>query len=175
MQRQRFETSNILLALRSILWTLLMPGMAAGYIPWRFFGLNHAQLTLTNPVHILSLVMLGLGTALLSACIWEFARSGRGTLSPVDPPRELVVRGLYRYVRNPMYLSVTMIVLGEALLIASRALFIYWMVFFTAANLFVIGYEEPNLRQRFGESYERYTQRVNRWIPRLRVARSGEE
>ncbi len=54
MQRQRFETSNILLALRSILWTVLMLGMAAGYIPWRFFGLNHAQLTLTNPVHILA-------------------------------------------------------------------------------------------------------------------------
>jgi len=167
--------SNLWLALRSILWTLLMPGVVAGYIPWRFFGVARAQLTLVNPVHILALLMRGLGAALLIACIWEFARSGRGTLSPVDPPRELVVRGLYRYVRNPMYLSVTMIVLGEVLLSGSRALFIYWVVFFSAANLFVIGYEEPNLRRRFGASYERYTQHVRRWIPRLRAARSGDE
>jgi len=175
VQRQRSETSNILLALRSILWTLLLPGMVAGYIPWRFFGLAHAHLTLVNPVHILALVLLKLGAVLLIACIWEFAKSGRGTLSPVDPPRELVVRGLYRYVRNPMYLSVTLIVLGEFLLTGSRALFIYWLMFFSAANLFVIVYEEPNLRRRFGASYERYTQRVGRWIPRLRPARSGEE
>src|SRR5712691_3460093 len=130
--------SNLWLALRSILWTVLMPGVVAGYIPWRFYGVAHVHLTPLNPVHILALVMLGLGAALLSACIWEFARSGRGTLSPVDPPRELVVRGLYRSVRNPMYLSVTMIVLGEVLLAGSRTLFIYWVVFFSAANLFVI-------------------------------------
>lgn len=93
---------------------------------------------------------------------------GRGTLSPVDPPRELVIRGLYRYVRNPMYVGVSLIVLGEAALTRSRALLLYWAVFFAAVNVFVIGYEEPNLRRRFGESYERYTQRVGRWIPRRR-------
>jgi len=175
MPRDTWRWSNLRLALRSILWTILMPGVIAGYIPWRFFGVAHVHVTFASPVHILALVMLGLGAALLSACIWEFARSGRGTLSPVDPPRELVVRGLYRYVRNPMYLSVTMIVLGEVLLTGSRGLFIYWVVFFSAANLFVIGYEEPDLRRRFGASYERYTQQVRRWIPRLRAARSGDE
>jgi protein-S-isoprenylcysteine O-methyltransferase Ste14 len=87
-------------------------------------------------------------------------------LSPVDPPRHLVVRGLYRYVRNPMYLSVTTIVFGEWLLVRSPALAVYWMVWFAGANLFVIGYEEPNLRQRFGPSYEAYTRQVSRWIPR---------
>ncbi len=93
---------------------------------------------------------------------------GRGTLSPADPPRELVVRGLYRYVRNPMYLAVSLIVLGEALLTASRGLLYYWAFFFAIVNVFIIGYEEPTLRRRFGESYERYTQRVPRWVPRLR-------
>lgn len=78
-----------------------------------------------------------------------------------------MVRGLYRYVRNPMYLSVTLIVLGEVLLTRSRALLVYWVIWFAAVNLFVIGYEEPNLRRRFGESYERYTRRVGRWIPRI--------
>lgn len=163
--------SSVGLALRSILWTLLLPGLFAGYLPWRFFGLAQVQPDLRNPVHILALLMIGAGAALLLTCIWEFARSGRGTLAPVDPPRELVVRGLYRYVRNPMYLSVTMIVLGEVLLTGSRGLFVYWAIWFVAVNLFVIGYEEPTLRRRFGESYERYTREVGRWLPSVRRTR----
>jgi protein-S-isoprenylcysteine O-methyltransferase Ste14 len=147
---------------------MLLPGFFAGYVPLRFFGLARVQLSLQNPVHVVGLLLIGLGAGLLGACIWEFARSGRGTLSPVDPPRELVVRGLYRYVRNPMYLSVTTIVLGEFLLTGSRPLLVYWAVWFVAVNLFVIGYEEPTLRRRFGESYERYTREVGRWLPRYR-------
>jgi protein-S-isoprenylcysteine O-methyltransferase Ste14 len=156
---------TIWLAVRSVFWAALLPGLFAGYVPWRFFGLARAQLSLHNPVHILGLLVIGLGAALLGTCIWEFARSGRGTLAPVDPPRELVVRGLYRYVRNPMYLSVTVIVLGELLLTGSRPLLVYWAVWFVAVNLFVVGYEEPTLRRRFGESYERYTRAVGRWLP----------
>lgn len=160
--------TTIWLAVRSLAWTALLPGLFAGYFPWRFFGLGDVQLSLHNPVHLLGLVGIGLGTALLGACIWEFARTGRGTLAPVDPPRALVVRGLYRYVRNPMYLSVTVIVLGEVLLTRSRPLLVYWALWFIAVNLFVIGYEEPTLRRRFGAAYERYTQDVGRWLPRLR-------
>jgi protein-S-isoprenylcysteine O-methyltransferase Ste14 len=146
----------------------LLPGFFAGYVPWRFFGPGQAQVDMFRAAHLLGLVCIGLGAALLAVCIFEFARSGQGTLSPVDPPRRLVVRGLYRYVRNPMYLSVTTIVLGETLLMQSRALAVYWAVCFLGANLFVIGYEEPTLRRRFGASYDRYTQQVGRWIPRSR-------
>jgi len=160
--------TSIGLALRSILWTLLLPGLFAGYVPWRFFGLARVQLSFHNHVQWLGLLGVGLGAALLVTCIWEFARSGRGTLSPVDPPRELVVRGLYRYVRNPMYLSVTVIVFGEFLLTGSRGLLLYWAIWFVGINLFVMGYEEPTLRRRFGESYERYTRDVRRWLPRVR-------
>jgi len=160
--------TSIGLALRSLLWTALLPGLFAGYMPLRFFGLARVHVSLTNPVQLLALLAIGVGAALLVTCIWEFAASGRGTLSPVDPPRELVVRGLYRYVRNPMYLSVTMIVLGEVLLTGSRPLLAYWAIWFAAVNLFVIGYEEPTLRRRFGESYERYTRDVGRWLPRRR-------
>jgi protein-S-isoprenylcysteine O-methyltransferase Ste14 len=116
---------------------------------------------------LLGLVCIGLGVLLLAVCIFEFARSGRGTLSPVDPPRHLVVRGLYRYARNPMYLSVTMIILGEALVAHSVTLAVYWAVWFVCANLFVVGYEEPALRQRFGASYDEYAKKVGRWIPRF--------
>ena len=156
------------LAVRSIAWTVLLPGVFAGYLPWRFFGLAHVRLSLQSPVHLLGLLCIGLGAVLLGTCIWEFARTGGGTLAPVDPPRELVVRGLYRYVRNPMYLSVTMIVLGELLLTQSRPLFTYWAAWFIAVNLFVIGYEEPTLRRRFGSAYEHYSRQVGRWLPRFR-------
>ena len=160
---------TVSLILRSLVWTVLLPGLFAGYVPWRYFGLAEVQLDPGSPAHLLGLLCIGIGVVLLASCIWEFARGGRGTLAPVDPPRELVVRGLYRYVRNPMYLSVTLIVLGEILLTRSRPLMIYWVLWFAAVNLFVMGYEEPTLRSRFGEAYERYTRVVGRWLPRLRA------
>jgi protein-S-isoprenylcysteine O-methyltransferase Ste14 len=147
---------------------VLVPGVVAGYLPWRFFGLSRVRLDLLKPLHLIGIVCVGLGAALLAACIWEFARSGRGTLAPVDAPRALVVQGLYRYVRNPMYLSVATIGAGELLLVQSRALLLYWTAWFIVVNLFVIAYEEPTLRQRFGPSYERYTHEVGRWLPRFR-------
>lgn len=146
---------------------LLLPGVVAGFVPWRYFGVSQVQLNLRNPAHLAGLFLVALGALLLMVCVWEFAHQGRGTLSPADPPRELVVRGLYRYVRNPMYLCVTAIVLGEVLLTGSRGLLLYWAIWFVVVNLFVIGYEEPNLRARFGESFERYVATVGRWLPKL--------
>ena len=160
--------SPAFLALRSILWALLAPGVVAGYVPWRYFGLDRLTLDLASPSQVVGLVLIGGGAALLAACIWQFAAEGRGTLSPVDAPREIVVRGLYRFVRNPMYLSVSAIVLGEAALARSKALVLYWAAVFLAFNLFVLLYEEPALTRRFGASYEAYARRVPRWIPRWR-------
>lgn len=157
--------ASVGLILRSLLWTVLFPGLFAGYLPWRFFGLRDVQMQLDHPAHALGFAALLLGGALLAWCIWEFARRGRGTLSPADPPRRLVVQGLYRYVRNTMYLSVTAIVLREVALTGSGALLLYWALWFVAANFFVIGYEEPTLRRQFGDSYSEYTQRVGRWLP----------
>jgi protein-S-isoprenylcysteine O-methyltransferase Ste14 len=124
-------------------------------------------------MQLTGLAAVASGTVLLAACIVEFARSGRGTLSPVDSPRELVVKGLYRYVRNPMYLSVATIVAGEALLARSMALAVYGAVWFVCVNLFVIGYEEPTLRRRFGGAYDEYARRVRRWIPAVRGNRTS--
>src|SRR5262249_16308208 len=145
------------LAARSILWALLLPGVVTGYIPWRFFGLAEARVD--GPGQIVAVVIIAAGATLLAACIREFARQG-GTLSPVDPPKGLVVQGLYRYVRNPMYLSVTTILLGEALLIWSGAIALYWLAWFGVTNLFVLAYEEPHLRRQFGASYDEYTRKV---------------
>ena len=157
------------LALRSIFWTLLLPGMVAGYVPWRFYGIERIRVRWNAPLPYLAALCISLGVALLAACIWEFARRGRGTLAPVDPPRELVVQGLYRYVRNPMYLSVALILAGELLLAPSRPFLVYAATVFLLFNLVVIGYEERTLRRRFGASSDRYTRQVHRWIPRLRL------
>ena len=99
---------DAVLWLRSLLWTILLPGVVAGYVPWAVFGLDRVRWE-WNAGFLAGVLIVAAGAALLAACVVEFARSGRGTLSPVDPPRHLVVRGLYRYVRNPMYLSVTAI------------------------------------------------------------------
>lgn len=157
--------ASIWLALRSLLWMALLPGFFAGYVPYRYFGLADVRLDFTRVDHVAGLLGIAAGVLLLTACVVEFARRGRGTLSPADPPRELVVSGLYRYVRNPMYLAVTTIVLGEVLLTRSTDLALYWVIWFTAVNVFVMFYEEPALRAQFGDSYDAYTRRVGRWIP----------
>lgn len=108
------------------------------------------------------------GVILFAASLQQFFTKGEGTLAPWDPPRALVGVGLYRYVRNPMYLSVTAIVLGEVLLTRSRELLLYWVVWFFVANVFVRVYEEPTLRRQFGADYEDYARRVGRWLPKLR-------
>ena len=162
------RASSAWLAVRSLAWALMLPGVVAGYVPWRFFGLSRVRVNLLDVVDLLGLACIAVGAALLAACIKEFASSGRGTLSPVDPPTELVVAGLYRYVRNPMYLSVATLLFGEVLLTRSRPLAIYLLAWFAVVNLFVIGYEEPTLRRTFGASYQRYTERVGRWLPSFR-------
>jgi len=156
-----------LLALRSALWATLLPGMVALILPWRFFGLRDARPDFSDPVHLLAILLFGVGAVLLTVCIVEFARSGRGTLSPADPPKVLVVAGLYRYVRNPMYLSVALMLTGELLLTRSQSLLIFALGWFTLVNLFVLAYEEPRLRTLFGASYEAYCRQVPRWLPRL--------
>ena len=160
------------LLLRNLLWAVLLPGMITVYLPWRYFGLREARIDAANPVHLAALLLIVAGTALLVACILEFMTRGRGTLSPLDPPRELVVTGLYRYVRNPMYLGAGTMLAGELLLVRSRGLALMAGAWFLLVNLFVLAYEEPHLRRVFGASYDAYTARVRRWIPRLRPYRA---
>jgi protein-S-isoprenylcysteine O-methyltransferase Ste14 len=154
------------LATRSIAWTLL-PFIVGGYVPWTFFGLDAARFDARRPLHLIGLVLMAAGTILLLTCIWEFAVSGRGTLGPPDPPKELVVRGLYRYVRNPMYLSVAALLVGEELLVQGLPLLLYSVIWFSFVNVFVLAYEEPALRSKFGASYEQYARSAGRWLPRL--------
>jgi protein-S-isoprenylcysteine O-methyltransferase Ste14 len=113
----------------------------------------------------LALLLLLLGTAVYLRCVWDFAVTGRGTPAPIDAPKVLVVRGLYRYVRNPMYVGVLLVVLGWSALFGSSALLIYAGSVGLFFHLFVVVVEEPILRRKFGESYEQYCSSVRRWLP----------
>jgi len=107
------------------------------------------------------------GAALALWCVLAFALVGRGTPAPFDPPRRLVVRGPYRYVRNPMYVGAAVALLGAALFYGSLALLAFTGGFLLCTHLFVVWYEEPTLHRLFGADYEEYLRRVRRWRPRL--------
>lgn len=160
-----------MLLLRSVFFTFLLPGTITVLIPYWITSSRTADVRANHSAlfSYFGFALISIGAAGLLWCIWEFFSTGRGTLAPVDPPKHLVVQGLYRYVRNPMYVAVVTILLGEAIFFMSRSLFIEAVVFFAMVNLFVVFYEEPVLRRQFGDSYESYLQSVSRWIPRLRT------
>jgi protein-S-isoprenylcysteine O-methyltransferase Ste14 len=111
--------------------------------------------------------VIALGVALYLWCLWLFAAVGRGTPGPWDAPRHFVAAGPYRWVRNPIYLSALLVVLGEAWLYLSLPLLAYAGTMAICCHLFVISYEEPTLRRRFGDAYAEYLGKVHRWIPRV--------
>ncbi len=159
-------------ALRAVVWSSLFAGTVAGYVPWRFFGADPARIRPAEPLTVAGLAVLAAGAGLALWCTVEFVRSGRGTPAPIDPPRELVVRGPYRLVRNPMYVGMLLILCGEALIFRSLPLLGWAVAWWGLIHLLVVGYEEPTLHGKFGEAYERYTRRVGRWMPSF--ARRGE-
>ena len=116
-----------------------------------------------------SIPFMVLGAILTLWCVWEFAWTGLGTPAPFDPPRRLVVRGPYRWVRNPMYVGVGTFLIGEALALRSitREMLILVATLWVASSLFILVYEEPALRGLFGKDYENYCKHVRRWVPRL--------
>jgi protein-S-isoprenylcysteine O-methyltransferase Ste14 len=119
-------------------------------------------------VQVCGLVLLVLGLTLFVASLRRFATEGRGTLAPWDPPRELVVRGPYRYVRNPMISGVLLVLLGEALVLRSRPHLVWAGIFFAINATYIPLLEEPDLEARFGGRYREYCRHVPRLIPRLR-------
>jgi protein-S-isoprenylcysteine O-methyltransferase Ste14 len=157
---------RVTLFLETVLFTVLVPGTVAFWLPRAI--LDARRLVMPSPwsaVQLVALIPLALGAAVYLRCVWEFATRGRGIPAPVDHPKALVVTGLYRYVRNPMYLGVLLFLLGEALFLQYRAFLVYALAWLAFVHLNVLVYEEPNLRRRFGASYGRYTAAVRRWIP----------
>jgi protein-S-isoprenylcysteine O-methyltransferase Ste14 len=152
--------------LKTAVFTVLAPGTVAGYVPWRLRETSVVQVGGGQRWAALAVMALGIAIYLYTA-FWGFAVIGGGTPAPIDPPKTLVVRGLHRFVRNPMYIGVLLIIAGQAWLFWSKALCIYGVLVGLAFHLFVLIYEEPTLQKQFGESYERYRAAVPRWIPRI--------
>ena len=148
----------------------LAPGTFAGLIPWGLTGWHphHTQASAWIPFRVLGAALIAAALPVLVAAFVRFAREGIGTPAPIAPTEHLVVGGLYRYVRNPIYLAVTALIVGQALLLAQPALLWWAAIFFTAMVAFVYGYEQPTLSERFGAEYDQYRHAVPGWWPRRR-------
>ena len=152
--------------LSTTLFTIFVPGTVAGYIPWR---LRQNAVPITGSEEWAAMGVIAIGIAIyLSTAFWGFALIGGGTPAPIAPTKILVVRGLHRYVRNPMYIGVALVIAGQAWLFYSQHIAIYLACVLVIVNFFVLLYEEPTLQRQFGEEYERYRARVPRWIPKIR-------
>ena len=152
------------LGLRSLLFLILIPGTVAGYIPWRILRASKQfAIPALSVGSTLAACLALLGICVLLLCVWDFFDAGRGTLAPFDPPKRLVVRGLYRITRNPMYNGVVALVAAEAWFFHSTTLIEYALAVFIIFHLVVVVYEEPALDEQFGDSYRAYRAAVPRW------------
>jgi protein-S-isoprenylcysteine O-methyltransferase Ste14 len=154
-------------ALRSFLFLIIAPGTVAGYIPLAL--LRRGPQIETGVLAYLAFPFWAIGLSILLWSFWNFLAQGRGTPAPIDPPKELVAVGFYRYVRNPMYVGIFLILLGHFLWFKYLWLLVYLGVVFLFFHLFVTLYEEPTLKRKFSASYENYLKKVPRWIPRIRA------
>lgn len=151
----------------SLVFLVLAPGVVAGLVPWWLTGWR-----VDNPspywvaLRVGGLILLATGVVVLLQAFVRFVVEGLGTPAPVAPTQRLVVGGLYRYVRNPMYLAVAAVIVGQALLLGQPILLLYAGAFAVAVAAFVHWYEEPTLRRRFGDQYEAYRRAVPAWWPR---------
>jgi protein-S-isoprenylcysteine O-methyltransferase Ste14 len=153
----------------------LVPGVVTLVVPAAlvyFTGAVNIGWGLPPPANwlppLLGCVSICLGLLLMYKTIWLFANVGEGTLAPWDPPRNLVVRGVYRYVRNPMISGVIFILVGEAILLGSLPVLVWFLIGFAVNAIYIPLIEEKRLERRFGDEYLAYKRNVPRWIPRLR-------
>lgn len=155
-----------MVALKTLIFTILVPGTVLGIIPWLLLQWSEESVMPPSSVWLIGLFPLLIGVVLYFWCAGAFTFIGKGTPAPIDAPVFLVRSGPYRWVRNPMYIGVFSVLIGEAILFHSLLLVGYALLVGIVVHLFVVYYEEPSLRRRFGESYERYLHTVPRWLPR---------
>lgn len=154
-----------MLLLKNLLFTILVPGTVAVYIP---FLLTQTLPPTSWAWRLASLPVFAVGAAIYAWCVWDFATFGRGTPAPIDAPKTLVVHGLYRYTRNPMYVGVLTTVLGWSVRYRSARMVGYAFTLWLLFHSFILLYEEPHLQRVFGSAYTRYRAHVGRWWPRTR-------
>lgn len=151
---------------RNLLFTVIHPGIVAGLIPYLILGdkVNGIFVKSLQLNEYAGVIVLLAGLVIMFSSIISFAIKGRGTLSPADPTKKLVISGLYKFSRNPMYAGVTLILIGEAIFFQAMYLWIYSLLVFIAFNIFILLVEEPRLRKDFAEEYKTYCEKVRRWI-----------
>jgi len=153
---------------RAITYATLFISLVLIYVPAQLLSWSGIIRPSTIEVQqIIGMIVGVIGALIALWCVFTFATIGGGTPAPFDPPRRLVIRGPYHFVRNPMYIGAGLALAGAALFYESTVLVLYLCVFFLVTHLFVIWYEEPTLRQNFREEYEAYCRRVRRWLPGL--------
>jgi protein-S-isoprenylcysteine O-methyltransferase Ste14 len=153
-------------ALGTFVFFVAAPGTTAGLVPWLVTG--WASPPGWDAVDLLGVLVGLVGLAMVVACFVRFVREGRGTPAPTAPTEELVVGGLYRYLRNPMYVGVGLVIAGQCLAFRSLSLVVWLALFTVAVTVFVVVYEQPTLRARYGASYDAYCGSVPAMVPRLR-------
>jgi protein-S-isoprenylcysteine O-methyltransferase Ste14 len=159
----------------SLLFFVVAPVVVAAVVPWWLIGWRAGDVpSLWLPVRVLGAALLIAGVVVLVHAFARFVTEGRGTPAPVAPTERLVIGGLYRHVRNPMYVAVLAVILGQALLLGRPVLLLYAAAVFGAVASFVRWYEEPTLAKQFGQDYERYRAAVPGWWPRLRPWRPDQ-
>jgi protein-S-isoprenylcysteine O-methyltransferase Ste14 len=157
----------------SAVFLVIAPGVVAGLVPWWITGWQTGA-AYPAVAQIIGVLLIVAGAAVLLVAFAQFALQGRGTPAPPIPTEQLVVRGLYRYVRNPMYIAVFAIIVGQALLLSRPVLLVYAGAVGAAFIAFVYGYEQPTLARRYGAQYEAYRQAVPGWWPRLTRQRTSQ-
>jgi protein-S-isoprenylcysteine O-methyltransferase Ste14 len=163
-------------AVGTVVFFFAAPGTMAGVVPWLITGWDRPAGP-AGVLDVLGAALVTCGLAAVVACFARFVSEGSGTPAPVAPTESLVVGGLYRYVRNPMYVAVASIIGGQALLFRDVGVLWWLLIFMAAVWSFVKAYEEPELANQFGESYQRYRDAVPGWWPRLtpyQALRSGQ-
>lgn len=163
----------MLLLLKVIVFTIIAPGTVTVLLPALLFRGELDPAAVRGFRGAAGAMLIVVGALLYARCAWAFARYGRGTPAPIDPPRVLVTGGLYARTRNPMYLGVLTVLLGEATAFGSVPVLAYAAAVFLGFHLFTVLYEEPAHERRFGAAFEEYCRRVPRWLPRL--SRGGRE
>jgi protein-S-isoprenylcysteine O-methyltransferase Ste14 len=148
---------------------MLVPGTWTVLVPYLLLASNFELFSIEiGPLRFLGLIPIVVGITVYLWCAWGFTFFGKGTPAPIAPPKNLVIKGLYGYVRNPMYVGILLILFGEALLFESAVLFLYAILVFVIFYAAIVYYEEPTLRRKFTDSYKRYCDSVPRWIPHLK-------
>ncbi len=156
-----------MVALKTLIFSILVPGTVAGVVPWLLLQGSGGPVLQLPSIWMVGFLPLLSGVVLYLWCAGAFTFIGKGTPAPIDAPKVLVIQGPYQWVRNPMYIAVLLVVIGEAILFRSFLLVGYALLVWLVVHLFVVFVEEPSLRGQFGGSYETYLRTVRRWLPRF--------